>query len=149
MGRFVNTHHSNSLLRCLSSQLSGSECKPSHSWYLSISRSALSSLSLSLSLLLRRFAVLPQSWLVFCNRLNPLLSGEGRYFLLFWLSSLPWQWLCDNPVVAVVICKKKKLLLRFCTGALDDTALSTQPAAEADCWRKNSRKYSSTDWCVN
>lgn len=46
------------------------------------------SLSLALSLLLRRFAVLSPSWLVFCNRLNSFLSGKGRYFLLFWCSPL-------------------------------------------------------------
>lgn len=68
-------------------------------------------LSLSLSLLLQRFAVLPQSWLVFCNRLNPFLSSEGRYFLLFWLyPPLP---VTDILCGAVVILKK--VLLRFCT----------------------------------
>lgn len=58
------------------------------SLYLPLCSPLSPSLSFPLSLSLRRFAVLPQSWLVFCNRLNPSLSSKGRYFLLFWLSAL-------------------------------------------------------------
>lgn len=72
-------------------------------------RSPLSPLfPLSLSLLLRRFAVLPEFWLVLCNRLNPFLSSEGRYFLLFWLYPLLPDSDCDTPCGAVVIWRKKK-----------------------------------------
>lgn len=88
-----------------------------HTAGISLSPALLSSLSLtpllplSLSLLLRRFAVLPQSWLVFCNRLNPFLSSKGRYFLLFWLCHLLPDSGCDIPCGAVVIRKKASTTL--------------------------------------
>lgn len=58
---------------------------------ISLSPAQLSSPSLPHSLSLSLTAEVcsaSQSWLVFCNRLNPFLFSEGRYFLLFWLCPL-------------------------------------------------------------
>lgn len=79
------------------------------------------SISLSLSLLLRRFAVLPQSWLVLCNRLNPLLFSEGRYFLLFWLYPLFPDSDCDIPCGFTTL---------FHRGFRSQCATHSQPAAQ-------------------
>lgn len=87
------------LSHCLPLQLPGLKRKPSHSCYLSISRSAFLSLSsplppplslfFSFSLSLSHCGGLqrsPSSDWPLCNELNPFLfldEGGGRYFLLF------------------------------------------------------------------